>query len=154
MKNELSHFDESNLLSSTVITADNRILKEKLKSSLARDSIISNNDSDDDKSNTELINQNNPLIVNDEEMAIAIPNSQQVSIRDALEVAPLFDGSNVPLAHFVKGCMEANPMLPTPAVQENLARLLQGRLSGEAQICIFGSTYATIEELIEKIKRV
>ena len=45
-------------------------------------------------------------------------------------------------------------MLPTPAVQENLARLLQGRLSGEAQICIFGSTYATIEELIEKIKRV
>ena len=45
-------------------------------------------------------------------------------------------------------------MLPTPAAQQNLARLLRGKLSGEARKCIFGSTYATIEELIEKLKRV
>ena len=45
-------------------------------------------------------------------------------------------------------------MLPTPAAQENLARLLRGKLTEEARKCIFGSTYATIEELIEKLKRV
>ena len=50
--------------------------------------------------------------------------------------------------------METKAMLPTPAVQENLARLLRGKLSGEARKCIFGSTYATMDELIEKLKRV
>ena len=87
-------------------------------------------------------------------MAVVIPNSQQVPLRDVLEVVPLFDGSNLPLSHFIEGCMEAKAMLPTPAAQQNLARLLRGKLSGEARKCIFGSTYATIEELIEKLKRV
>ena len=45
-------------------------------------------------------------------------------------------------------------MRPTAAAQENLARLLRGKLSGDARKCIFGSTYATIEELMEKLKRV
>ena len=56
LTNELSYFDESNLLSSTVITIENKTLKEKLKTSLAHGSIISNNDSDDDKSDTDIIN--------------------------------------------------------------------------------------------------
>ena len=46
-------------------------------------------------------------------MAVVIPNSQQVSLRDALEVVPVFDGSNLPLSHFIEGCMEAKAMLPT-----------------------------------------
>ena len=45
-------------------------------------------------------------------------------------------------------------MLPSPAAQENLARLLRGKLTAEARKCIFGSIYATIEELIEKLNRV
>ena len=64
---------------------------------MARESIISNNESDDDKSDTEVINQDNPVIVNNEEMAVLIRNSQQVTLRDALEVVPLFDGSNLPI---------------------------------------------------------
>ena len=87
---------------------------------MARESIISNNDSDDDKSDTEVINQDNPVIVNNEEMAVVIPNSQQVSLCSALEVVSLFDGSNLPLLHSIGGYMEANAMLPTPAAQENL----------------------------------
>ena len=63
---------------------------------------ISNKDSDDDKSDTEVINQDNPVIVNNEEMAVVILNSQQVSLRDALEVVPLFDRSNLPLSHFLR----------------------------------------------------
>ena len=84
-------------------------------------------------------------------MDVVKPNSQQVSLRDELEVVPLFDGSNLPLSHFIEGCTEAKAMLPTPAPQKNLARLLRGKLSGEARKCIFGSTYA-IEELIKKLK--
>ena len=127
LTSELSYFDEFNLLSSTVITIDNKTLKEKLKTSLTRDFIISNNDSDDDKGDTEVVNQDNPIIVNNEEMAVVIPNSQQVSLRDALEVVPLFDGSNFSLSHFIEGCMEAKVMLRTPAAQENLARLFRGK---------------------------
>ena len=98
LTNELSYFDQFNLLNSTVITIDNETLKERLETSLARDSIISNNDSDDDgKSDTEVINQDNPAIVNNEQKAAVIPNSHQVSLRDALEVVPLFDGRNLPL---------------------------------------------------------
>ena len=67
-------------------------------------------------------------------------NNQQVSLRDALEVVPLFDGSNIPLSHFIEGCYKAKAMLPTPAAQENLGRLLRSKLSGEARKCIFGST--------------
>ena len=146
LTNDLSYFDKSNLLSSTIITIDNKTLKEKLKTSLARDSIINNNDSDEDRSDTEVVNRDNPIIGNNEEMAIAIPNSQQVSLSDALKVVPLFDGSNVPLSQFIKGSMEAKAMLPIPAAQENLARLSRGKLSGEARKCIFRSTYATREE--------
>ena len=74
---------------------------EKLKTSLARDSIISNNDRDDDKSDTEVVNQDNPMIVNNVSMAVVILNSQQLSLRDELEVVPLFDGCNVPLSLFI-----------------------------------------------------
>ena len=35
---------------------------------------------------------------------MALSNSQLVSLRDALEVVPIFDGSNIPLSHFIEGC--------------------------------------------------
>ena len=76
----------------------------------------------------------NPII--NKEMSL--PNSQQVSLRDAIEVVPLFDGSNIPLSYFIDGCYEAKEMLATPTSQENLARLLRSKLSGEARKCIFG----------------
>ena len=50
---------------------------------------------------------------------MALPNGQQVSLRDALEVVPLFDRSNIPLSHFIEGCYEAKAMLPTPSAQDN-----------------------------------
>ena len=66
----------------------------------------------------------------------------------------VLDGSNIPLSHFIEACYEAKAMLPTPAAQENLARLWRSKLSGEARKCIFGSTYNNIEQLIEKLKGV
>ena len=35
---------------------------------------------------------------------MVLPNSQKMSLTDALEVVPLFDGSNIPLSHFIEGC--------------------------------------------------
>ena len=80
-------------------------MKENLKTSLTRDSIISNDS--DDKSDTEVANQDNPVIENNEKMAVFILNSQQVSLRQGIELVPLFDGSNVPLSHCNEGCIEA-----------------------------------------------
>ena len=48
---------------------------------------------------------------------------EKISLRDAIEVVPLFDESNIPLSHSIEGCYEAKAMLPTRAAQDNLARL-------------------------------
>ena len=85
---------------------------------------------------------------------MALPNSQRVLLRDSLEVVPLCDGSNITSSHFIEGYYEAIAMLSTPAAQDNLARLLRSKLSGETRKCIFGSSFNNIEELIEKLKRV
>ena len=37
---------------------------------------------------------------------MALLNGQQVSLREALEVVPLFDESNITLSHFIEGCYE------------------------------------------------
>ena len=85
-------------------------------------------------------------------MRLRCTNSQQVSLRDALNLVPSFAGSNVPLSHSIEGCYEAKAMLPTPAAQENLAPLLRRKLAEEARKCIFGPNYNNIEKLIEKRK--
>ena len=85
---------------------------------------------------------------------MALPNSQKASLREALEEVPLFDGSNIPLSHFIKGCYKAKAMLRTPLALATLARLLISKLSGEGRKCIFGSTSNNIEELIKKLTRV
>ena len=51
------------------------------------------------------INSNNfdPLV----QLNVNVPNNQQVSLRDALEIVPVFDGWSVLLVHFIDGCEEA-----------------------------------------------
>ena len=100
LKKETTHIynEDISLLSSTIIpknTVEKKInLSEK---SLTRPTILSNHDSDDNSTDNELTEQivyNNPEenvnpITNNE---IDLPYNKQVSLRDALEVAPLFDG--------------------------------------------------------------
>ena len=164
MKNETTYIENENIssLSSTVMPEN--VVKERSKIYLSENSpthkkITSNHDGDDnytDNKQKEQTVHNNPEeninpIINKE---MVLPNSQELSLRDALQVVPLFDGSNIPLLHFIKGFYEAKVMLPTPAAQKNLARLLRSKLSGEAINCIFGSTHNNVEELIKKLKRV
>ena len=109
LKNETTYIDNEDisLLSSTIIpenTVEERTKVNSSENSLTRKTIISNHDSDDNSTDNEQIEQtvhNNPEenvnpIVNNE---MALSNSQQVSLHNALEVLPLFGGSNIPLSH-------------------------------------------------------
>ena len=140
LKNETTYIDNEDisLLSSTIIpkyTVEEKTKTNLSENSLKRQTILSNNHSDDNSTDNEQMDQivhNSPAenvnpIRNNE---MALPNNQQVSLRDALEVVPLFDGSNILLSHFIEGCYEAKAMLPTPAAQEILGRLLRSKLSG------------------------
>ena len=150
------------LLSSSIIpkeTVEERTKINLSEKSLTRQPILSNHNTNDNSTDNEKMEQivhNNPEenvhpVINNE---MVLPNNQQVSLRDAIEVVSLFHGSNIPLSHFIEGCYEAKAMLPKPAGQENPARLLRSKLSGEARKCIFGSTYNNVDKLIEKLKRV
>ena len=59
-----------------------------------------------------------------------IPHNQQVSLRNALEIVPIFDGRSVPLLHFIGGCEEAKQMLqPIPAVEQNLVKMIRSKIT-------------------------
>ena len=84
-----------------------------------------------------------------------IPNNQQVSLRDALEIVPQFDGKNIPLSVFIEGCVETKSMLPNDLiVEENLTKLIRSKISGEVRKSIQGNSYNTIEALIERLKNI
>ena len=95
-KNEITYIDNEDisLLTSTVITENTVEKRTKInlfKNSLINKTITSNHDRDDNSTDNKQIEQtvyNNPKenvnpIINNE---VALPNSQQVSLRDALEV--------------------------------------------------------------------
>ena len=83
---------------------------------------------------------------------MTLPNNQQVSLRDALEVVPIFDGSNIPLSHFIEGCEEARLMVPQ-AAESNLAKLIRSKITGEARKSIYGTPYNRVHDLIDNLKR-
>ena len=149
LKNETTYIDNEDisLLSLTVIPKNT--VEESTKINLSENSlkcqtILSNHDSDDNSTDIEQMEKivhNNPAenanpITNNE---MVLPNDQQVSLRDALEVVPLFDESNIPLSHFIEGCYEAKAMLPTPAAQENLGRLLRSKFVIKLHKCPLGT---------------
>ncbi|XP_043476360.1 GATA zinc finger domain-containing protein 14-like [Leptopilina heterotoma] len=86
---------------------------------------------------------------------MALPNNQQVSLRDALETIPMFDGKNIPLSIFIESCLEAKSMLPDNAqVQTNLVKLIRSLISGEARRIIIGNNFNTVEQLTERLKQI
>ena len=104
-KNETTYIknEDISLLSSTIIsknTVEERTKINLSEKSLTRKTITSNHDSDDNSTDNEqmeqIVHNNpeenvNPIISNE----MVLPNNQQVSLRDALEVVPLFDESNI-----------------------------------------------------------
>lgn len=86
---------------------------------------------------------------------MSLPNNQQVSLRDALELVPVFDGKNIPVVSFIEGCHEAKLMLPDSSqVEENLVKLIRGKLIGEVRKSISGNIFKTILELEAHLKKI
>ena len=82
-----------------------------------------------------------------------LPTNQQVSLRDALQIVPYFDGSSkVPLTILIEACKEAKEIVPN--AEANLVKLLRRKLAGEARRCIIGNYYNNLEDFISKLKTI
>ena len=107
------------------------------------------------KSNTEILANNLPsnnLPIQPIEM-MNLPTNQQVSLRDALEIVPYFDGSSkVPLTIFIEACKEAKKIVSN--AEANLVKLLRSKLTGEARRCIIGNYHNNLEDFISKLKTI
>ena len=89
---------------------------------------------------------NNPQI-------ITVAHNQVVSLRDALEVVPIFAGDNISLDQFIEGCREAKDMLPA-GTESNLTKLIKTKVKGKARKCVSGGQYRSVEDKIDSLKRV
>ena len=113
LKNETTYIGNEDIssLNSTIIpknTVEEGTKINLSEISLTGKTITSDHDSNSNSTDNEQMEQivhNNPgenvnPIINNE---MVLPNNQQVSLRDVLEVVPLFDGSNISLSHFIEG---------------------------------------------------
>lgn len=84
---------------------------------------------------------------------VALHHNQVVSLKDAIQVVPEFDGSNIPLREFLEGCAEALLMIE-PAAEGNLLRLIRVQITGEARRTIAGEKFATVKDLAIFLKSI
>ncbi|XP_051159283.1 uncharacterized protein LOC127281218 isoform X2 [Leptopilina boulardi] len=77
---------------------------------------------------------------------MALNANQTVSLTDALKAVPEFNGTNIPINIFLRGCSEAKSMVAA-AAEGNLVKLIRTKIYGEAQETIIGQNFETIEAL-------
>ena len=80
-------------------------------------------------------------------------SNQTVSLKDALQVVPEYNGSNIPLSQFLEGCSEAKEMLD-PEAESNLTKLIRSKIFGEARQAILGKSFIDIEQLKDYLKEI
>ena len=74
------------------------------------------------------------------------------TLKYAVEAVPFFDGSNIPLHYFIKGCEEAKSMLPKEA-EAQFTKVVRTRIVGEARRTIQDEEFETISQLTTYLKR-
>ena len=79
--------------------------------------------------------------------------NQVVSLRDALEVVPIFTGDNISLDQFIEGSKEVKDML-LAGTESNLTKLIKTKVKEEARKCVTGGHYRSVEDIIDSLKRV
>ena len=62
-----------------------------------------------------------------------LTSNQTVSLKDALQVEPEYNDSNIPLSQFLEECSEAKEMLD-PEAESNLTKLIRSKIFGEANL--------------------
>lgn len=77
----------------------------------------------------------------------------QITIKDALEAVPYFDGRRDTFRQFAEGCREAREMI-NPQMELSLIRLIKTRLRGTPKECMEGNTFTTVENLIQFLEKI
>ncbi|XP_068989280.1 myb-like protein AA [Neodiprion pinetum] len=82
--------------------------------------------------------------------ALPAPTYHYISIKDALEAVPVFDGNPSQVRSFVQGCKDAREMVP-PQVELSLARIIRDKIKGVARRVIENERFDTVDELTARI---
>ena len=72
----------------------------------------------------------------------------KVSFREATECVPSFDGYNIPLSQFIRGCRRAREIIP-PSSERNLTKILINKLRGRAHYAVEDEPCDTVTQLID-----
>ena len=72
--------------------------------------------------------------------------AQTIPLKDALTVAPEFNGENIPLSVFFEGCDEAKVMISAEN-NANLTMLIRSKSTGETRKAIYRQAFVTIDGL-------
>ena len=76
-----------------------------------------------------------------------------LSLKDALDLIPRFNGQNISLTQFLDGCQEALSILPNEYETE-LAKLIRMRLYGDALNSVRGQNFKEISEISEFLETI
>lgn len=74
-----------------------------------------------------------------------------ISIRDALENIPIFNGNNIPILHFGRACKRALDII-SPHSEPRLVRAIRTKLQGRAYTAIEDELHNTVDDLIESLR--
>lgn len=69
------------------------------------------------------------------------------TLKSAVEAVPFFDGQNIPLSYFIKGCEEAKTMLPDEA-EPQFTKIIRTRIVGEVRRTIQDQDFNSVSRLI------
>lgn len=106
---------------------------------LDMNSIISSNDNKNKNQNQVLTNAASSL-------NLSVARVKKFSLKDAAELIPCYNGSNITLSEFIEGCKTAIDLLP-PGYEKDLIKLIKLRLYGDALQCVGRNKFETIENL-------
>ena len=81
----------------------------------------------------------------------AYPEPLPISIKDAVETVPTFDGSKPSVFQFLRACERAKSMVPSQ-YESHLVKLLMNKLRGYAFLAVEDASVSTVKEFGNKLK--
>ena len=76
----------------------------------------------------------------------------QITLKDAIETVPSFNGHNIPVEQFARACNRAKALVP-PQAEPQLARLLRNKLQDHACLAVEDRVFDSVNDLIKQLKR-
>ena len=77
----------------------------------------------------------------------------QITLKDAIETVPNFNGHNIPIEQFARACNRAKALVPSQA-EPQLARLLRNKLQDHACLAVEDRVLDSVNDLIKQLKRI